>query len=359
MSHEWPHEKLSTIIGRPTLAHMIRMKGQIFANAISLPNDGCDLGHLGLLLPEALYILEHGSNGTPYVPPANPGRDPLDNSSAQARLWKREKTEYEVYRLGRTRLVSQMIKCMDETWTYDLQTPGRQYQLCTPEQVYMYLMTQYGKVTPQEISQNRAKLHEPWDDNMPIGKLWAKVAETCAFATFCNRPITESDKIVDTIGVLIKCKKYERCIETWHDKPIEDQTWNNLVAHFDRFEDNHMHITTVRNSPFHTANAVDATALMTPADSKPSANVASSTGTPAKPTRENNFYLPKHCVALSYCHSCGWQTNLAHNSATCRTMQPGHDKTATSSDKGGSDKVDLKLKHRPNTKKRKMGNNNN
>lgn len=328
--HEWPHDKLTKIIGKPTAGDILTLQGEIFENAQSLPNNASTLGHLGLVMPPEEYLQEPGSINRPYMAPTPPG--PYIATSSQAhRTWDQVRSAHEMYTMGKVRLLAQILEAVDETWIYDLQTPGRKYTNCTPQQAFCYLKVKYGAVTSEEEDANRAKMREPWDDNKPIGLLWAKIAETCAFATFCNAPITQTDKVSETIKVLIKCPKYDRAITTWFEKPRATRDWDALVTHFDLFEETYKHITTTRNTSYLSANAAEESPATVPDLKLPSnANVAMLPPvTPPRTSREKNFFMPPGCVAIAYCHSCGSGPYLSHTSATCRRPKPGHDKTAT------------------------------
>jgi hypothetical protein len=354
--HIFPYPTLTPIIGKPTAASIIQLQGEISANARSLTNRSTNVGHLGMVLPPAEYISKQGVTG-PYVPPAPPGPFIMQPGGMaggdQHRMWMVRCDEHETWQMGMVALKQQMLDAVEETWTHELKVDGEGYDDCTPESVFTYLKETYGVVSSTEASNNRKKLHDPWDEKQPIGNLWVRANKICNFAAYANVHITASDKLNDTVGVLRRCPKYKRAIETWADKPDADHTWANLVDHFNRFERNEQEQLTAEAAGYHgtayaaTENNNEMAAAVSP-DKKSTSSGNAANNNEKRPSTFAN--LPKGAVALQWCHSCGLSPNMNHTSHTCTSRKPNHDLTSTFWNmKGGSQVVN-------NTSKRKYGN---
>jgi hypothetical protein len=368
-SHTFPHEKLTPIIGKPTAASILILQAELYENAVSLDNPDTVVGHLGMIWPPAEYLLVPGVTG-PYVPPAPPGPYVAPANilmgGDQYRAWTVQNTYYDTYKKGLVELKRQMLEAVEKTWTNTLCHPIYKYAQVTPAEIFAHLKSKYGKVTNIEATNNRNKLHAEWNENEPIANLWDRQNRISAFATFANVPIPDHDKLNVTIEILTKCRKYDKAVENWYNLSDAQQTWDNMVEHFERFETNRQQLLTTRGAGFHGAKVAETTtdnetaaSANTIGGDKTTNNVIGNSKappvTPSSTTRErppNNYYVPPGAVVLGYCHTCGLTTSINHNSANCGTPGPDHDTTATFyNPKGGNMVVTNKRKYTNKDKK--------
>ena len=151
------HQDLTRIHGEPSFATLRILARELRANAGAVHSTlgGGAMGHIGLLLTNAQYNLL--APGTPYARPAFP--DTLNMPIGTTRLVESQLTReykenvrifYEVLGVENA-LKQQLIKAIDSSYleavrdpvTYDLQGT-----ICD---TLTYLLTTYGKVTPDEV----------------------------------------------------------------------------------------------------------------------------------------------------------------------------------------------------------------
>lgn len=245
------------------------------------------------------------------------------------------------------------MEAVEDTYTFELQTPGRMYANVTPGELFAHLKNTYGMIYPHETNANRKRLRNPWNRVEPIGNLWKCIGDICAFATFARQSITESDKLSETLQALIDCPtgKYREALKYWDMQPPEWQTWANLFEHINCYEQNYDKTTTANGAGFGGANTAEAEAEVKPATEANAASV-----TPEK--NQNNFYRKPGAVVVTYCHTCGHLASQDHDSKTCPKPGPNHDKTANFwnyQEKGGDMKIDNSIQNaKKSNKKRKQ-----
>jgi hypothetical protein len=226
-------------------------------------------------------------------------------------------------------------------------------------------MANYGAIMPQELTDNRHKLDEPYNpSNEPCQIVTNRVQQARNFAADGGLTITDAEAINSTLGVLEESGVLERAIEVWRDKPTaERNTWAMLKNHFQprilqyqktrKTTGAHYAHSIKENlvpeqlqhfmlSQESNANAVvnmattqhtviENLAAMQKAitDITQQLNNSSNNSGTTYQRRGGNIVRPPPTDNGSYCFTHGFLIHKDHNSGTCKHPGPGHKPEAT------------------------------
>jgi hypothetical protein len=147
--------------------------------------------------PSLPYDLIAGAGNAWTVPP-NPGPAPtivVNATSAQItsahRLWERESHEWQAFTSTELALKRLLLVVVDETYISSLQDPMFGFAQVSVADLLTHLDTTYAEVTPNDITQNLAKLSTPWDPTESMEPLWLRGVEAQRIATAGSVPITD------------------------------------------------------------------------------------------------------------------------------------------------------------------------
>ena len=332
---------IGTATARPTWATLQLAQRECNQNAASLTNPSNDFGYLHLTLSPAKYL---AYTGTAHVPLVNPGLTPPHLAGATAaqlaetnrqfkvdsRLWREE-------RMVDQAMVNQLLTATHDKWTRDLSNDVVGYGRCTTLIIFTHLWPNYGDLSARMYAVNIATMKGPWRPPSPFEDLIIQLDTARDFANHGTvpRPISDLDYVDIGYKLIEDSTCFPEACRAWRLKPEVDKTIVNFKAHFsvavkDRSENETTILAGYHSPPQEQANAA-------------------TTGTPPAPT-----ILPPPATEQQetqtgctyYCWTHGLGQNRFHTSATCRFPDPGHQDTATATNKmGGSVRV-----HEPNAR---------
>ena len=323
----FPKDVLTPIKGKPSASSLQILQQELYQNARAIPTTlgGGSLGHLGLVMTPAEYLLR--PTAVVFVHPVAPGVLPAQGPGATAaqlfevrRLWDHNAVVFATYQSVRNSLTNQILAAVEPTYLLELCDADFGYIDVLPSAMLAHLKTTYGKLTGVEIEQNRARLGAAWDTTSPIESLWARITEIKRIATASGQPIEDRAVIALVLPMFERTGLFLHSVNTWNAMETAEQTYALFVTHFTR------------------ANSLRVTDI-TAADLKfADANVASTAPsvvavTPTRNTTTTPVTTPVHATAdgarMYYCWSHGLGTQSMHTSATCRQPKEGHKKDAT------------------------------
>jgi hypothetical protein len=332
----FPHDPLTVISGRPTNSSLQVLKRQMYANAgaINSTRGGAAHGHLALLLPDAEYLVL--SNGIPFIPPVHPGPVPVIPANATAtqrteilRLYAQDIADLAVYTRVSTALKKQLLAAVPHTYLQELEDTDFGYLQVTPVTMLNHLMTTYGVITPQELSDNRAKLATSWNPDAPIEDLWRHVENTRRVATAGASPIDDVSTINSLLTMFEKSGLLTTTTEKFRLRTLNE--WQMAIFKDDVTVGNKERLRklTAGTAGYHGAHV--ATIVPPPPGHSPetAAALAARTNQPPAVT------VPVEGKQLYYCWSHGLTPFANHTSLTCTNKKPGHIDTATASNLQG------------------------
>jgi uncharacterized protein with HEPN domain len=265
MIASFPHPQLPEVSEDPSYQELVAMRNALKHNYASVTTDlgGGEYGYLGGLLSASAYALV--APGTPFVPPAHPGPQPIIavgttsiTSGNTLRIYTEITRSWREWcnleRAGKKQLQIALPKALLAAQV----CPNRGLTHLTTKVVLEQVFSDWGQVTQQDMVANRNRLHEEWDPSRPFSDLIQRVQEIEEYATDGQRPIREND-IVDAIYTVIYNTGvyFDDCVE-WDDKPATAKTWPNFKAHFNQAQlrARRRQKATTKMTGFHGANAV-------------------------------------------------------------------------------------------------------
>lgn len=316
---------LTKIEGKPDAVTIRQLQRQLYTNARANPTPlgGGTLGYLGAIMPAAAYALL--DNTVPFVRPVHPGAHPGHANQATTavitetnRAYK-EACEANIKYAGVTEaLKMQLLEAVDDTFVSALNDDILGYAIVSVADLLTHLHTNYGTITPDQLSANRTTFTADWNPDTPIEDLWKRTRECRRFAQAGGDPITEADTVRTLLAIIEKTNLLANAVTDWRKRPTAKWT-------FVHFQTDFMHANTER------------VRCLTVGATGHSANAA--TTTPPVPGNAVSF-IDTNGTKMYYCWSHGLGTNANHCSSTCNNKSPGHIDNATAVNvQGGSTRL--------------------
>ena len=350
---------------------------QLNANAASIPSNSGDgtLGHIVLTIGQASY--QTISNGNvAYPPPVAPAPliIPQGTSAAMIAELRRNHDDataaFNKYNAVDAALKKQILDATDVTYITSLKDRTTGFARVTTRQLIEHLYNNYGRITVETLTDNEARMKQPWDVTTPIELLFEQIDDGQAYATAGGEPYTDPQLVRFGYHNIEAAKRMELACRDWRAKPAADKTWNNLklemkAAHLDL---NLTLTTDTGGYGAHQAEEIDEgylanmidhqkvttatiTALMEtvqllsnqvkdfaakPKPDNKEANKSSGCNDNAKARRN---LRAEHNKNKHYCWTHGCRASKDHTSVTCKTPAEGHKTTATYDNRMGGSNV--------------------
>jgi hypothetical protein len=298
----------------------------VYANARAVHSErgGGANGHLGIVMPNAQYIIR---TLQVFAIPNHPGQQPAHAQNASAamitavnRQYDKNIQSFQTYTAVSESLKQQIMTAVKPTYYQELDDNKMGMANVTPQALLTHLNDTYSELRLSDLLANQAKLAATWNPEQPIEDLWTHITTICAVATQGGAPINDGTTIELTLLALQTAGIYEHLIDTWNDKPVTDHTYVNFKAHVILQEKTRLKKLTAKAAGYHAANGV----LQSPPELIDEA-------TPSIPTKAFAANTPPTVVVdkleLCYCWSHGLQKT--HNSIGCEQPSEGHQKEAT------------------------------
>ena len=327
----FPKEVLTPLKGKPDATSLQILQQEIYQNARAVPSflGGGQLGHLGLVMPAAEYLLRPAAQA--FILPVPPGLMAAQPQGATAsqlfevrRLHDHDSLVFATYQSVRNALTNQILAAVEPTYLLALCDADFGFSDVLPSTMLTHLKTTYGQLTGLEIERNRARLSAAWDPASPIESLWGRITEIRRIAAVAGQPIDDRAVIALVLPMFERTGLFLHAINFWNSLEANEQTYAFFVTHFTRA--NKLRVTNLTAGDLNYADANIATTA-------PSALAA------VTPPRNNDtgsttrMTTPVGAIAEStqmyYCWSHGLSTQSRHTSASCRQPKPGHKKEAT------------------------------
>ena len=234
------HPDLTRIHGEPNFSNLKVLTREIKANAKSVHSTlgGAAHGHLGLVLSAAQYALISATAFTRVVFP-EPLAIPIGTTRLAAdELERNHKEQVRIFRefsAVENALKTQLTKAIDSAYlsalldpiTYDLQ--GTIYDNLR------FLMTTYGKVTPDALNDEFDKVNAIiYNPALPIDTVFNAIIEVSELAEAAGIPYSEQQQITMCYNVLNRSGRMTQDIKEWNRRPALLKTWVEFRNFFRR-----------------------------------------------------------------------------------------------------------------------------
>ena len=237
------HHDLTRIQGEPSFSDLKLLSREVKANAMAVHSTigGAAHGHLGLVLTPAQYA---NVSQTAFVRPVFPANlvVPAGTTAVASNALEREhKEQLRLFRevLGvENALKQQLNKAIDTAFLDAIRDPVTYVLGGTIADNLAFLMTTYGKVTPETLNEEFEKINSTiYNPTLPIDVIFNSIVSLSDLADAAGIPYSQQQQITIAYNILNRCGRFVSDIKEWKRKPPLEQTWINLKAHFRRAHD--------------------------------------------------------------------------------------------------------------------------
>ena len=396
---KFPTSKLPRINGEPTYDSITAVKTELYANAAVIPTTlgGGQLGHLGLVMPPALY---ETLSETPFIIPADPGPLPTFNPNLSYTAAHRDTIIREHKELRRLydlitnvdlALKKQLLEAVDQVYLVEKKHRYMGYFHVTTKELLDHLMQRYGNITPLARKQNKNRMEEPMDTSQPIDVYFQRIDDCLQFAVDATTPFSQEQTMETVYYAVSASGLYTDGCKAWRKRNQNTKTWVAFKVFFaSEYHDlrEQMDMNT-QQTGYHSANnvvmapalqdgpniteALDNLAMATVNDRNIIAQLTQAnselTATNKKLVQQMEEALKSIKILMDndvkrekersdrtkaynerfdpmgYCWSHGYKVTHDHNSCNCTAKKPGHKDNATRANTMGGSQLNKNWKH--------------
>jgi hypothetical protein len=186
----FPHTVIPTVQGKPDYQtiHATRKFLQANSRAINTQLGGGKLGHLGLIISDALYAMIAATTDeepTPWVTPNAPGRAPATTDgtaahiSAACHMWEEDVQTYRTCTSVQQALKKQIISVFEPVYLDILNDNIVGYANISTKGMLYHLFETYGNITAVDLEINFEHMRRAWDPQQPVETLFKQIQD-CA-----------------------------------------------------------------------------------------------------------------------------------------------------------------------------------
>ena len=241
--------EFTKIDGQPTDEDLNRLTEECInaASSISTTNGGGQHGHVGMIIPDAEYIL-FSRNAKSFVEPTNPGpypanvdQDPVIRER-QVAEHKAEQAEFETYQGVKNFLLKAIVKSVDPEWIAELKSDRMGFNHRTPMEILEHLRTHGGDLDHLDVTELIQQLQKEWDHVEAPATLFArgdKIERQLVKAGQAENPTL---RLAFALATFEASGEFEPSICEWKAKPVGNRTFANFRIFMQRaFTDRSKH----------------------------------------------------------------------------------------------------------------------
>ena len=217
------------------------MHQELNANALTIPTprEGGAHGHLALVIPAAQCNAINVVT-VPWVRPVHPGATPNHagaNTAAQIteanRACKANLEEFQLFVSTEAALKKPLLAAVPDTHTCLLKDDMLGCANTTTLALLTHLDATHGTITPDDLSANLEEMEALWSPTQPIEDLWNQI-KRCQRCAAAHDPISNLMAIRSATTNLTNSGVFTDALKDWRKKTAADQTWANLLTHFNQ-----------------------------------------------------------------------------------------------------------------------------
>ena len=188
------------IEGEPDATTMRLLRRALKANAASVHSDrgGGQHGHLSQTVSPTAYLVV--SNNVVFDIPGDPGNRaniPINNFTekqerAAIRQHAEDRREFLLYNNTRKALIRVIIESIETEFIADLEDENVGFEDHTVMEILTYLGDEYATIEPHELEENRNKLSDPFDMDIPLLVYIKALQDIHNFAKEGGQPIDDA-----------------------------------------------------------------------------------------------------------------------------------------------------------------------
>ena len=237
-------EPVSKIKGKPTYGSLSTLRDALKANAASVGSSlgGGGHGHLGLILPTAIYntiVAPIAPAVNSWTDPVYPGAQPNIPGNASAVNAANQRAAHadrlRTFLLNKNvnaALRKQILEAVDEVYLKPLRQPHIGYSNRPARDMLQHLFTTYGKISPHNLAQNNINFERDWDPSSPIELLFDQIDTCQEYATDGNQPYTDAQILNNAYNLVFKSGSFFEDCRRWNARAAADKTYANFKTFF-------------------------------------------------------------------------------------------------------------------------------
>lgn len=260
VTNAFPHPVLTPLPTdrTPTAAQIRTLKKELLANALSVPSTrgGGALGHTGVCLSNADYILLPAAAGTAWIDPTHPGANPILGAAPTGpqiteanRVHKQAEEQYFHFKQTEAAIRNCILTAVPSHYIDTLKDELFGFSTVAPRTILAHLMTAYATVTQDDLIANQMTMETPWDTETPLSTLWTQLRKAQLFAA-------NHDAISDNTLMRAALKNLENsgvfldALKDWRKKAAAQQTYDNLKTDLTQAEKERLRTSTSKSQGF-------------------------------------------------------------------------------------------------------------
>ena len=235
----FPYSSLDRIVGEPDYSSIRNLEKQLTRNAatvsIRLAPPHSNLS--GIVEQPAVYALRVGS---PFPRPAYPGAQPVFPANAtpsvQANIQNAFNVDMRNYLLTQRTgilLLTLLENAIDSEYLAGVHTEILGFGNRTLPDIFTHLYQVYGRISPEQLKRNTAKLSTPVPAHLPIAIIFKQIEDCQRYATAGGAPFTTAQLVKAAESLVLAQGKYHLAYREWISLPPHEKTTVNFKNRFE------------------------------------------------------------------------------------------------------------------------------
>jgi hypothetical protein len=263
-----PHPVVPTVQGEPdyqTIHATIKFL-QANSRAIDTHLGGGTLGHLGLIVSDASYVMISPTTDeepTLWVTPNAPGRAPAatDGTAAQIsaarHMWEEDVQTYRTCTSVQQALKKQIISVFERMYLDIFNENMVGYANISAGGVLDHLFETYGNITAVDLKINFEHMRRAWDPQHPVETLFKQIQDCADHSEAGGVLVDYPQQIKVGYAKIFATGHFMSACRRWNEKPTAEKTWTQFKPHFaaTHRQDKQMQGESAATSRYHSANA--------------------------------------------------------------------------------------------------------
>jgi hypothetical protein len=249
----FPHPVLSTVQGELDYQTIYAIRKSLQANsrAIDTHLGGGTLGHLGLIVSDASYVMiapATDAGPTLWVNPTAPGRAPANTDgtaaqiSAARHIWEEDVQTYRTYTSVQQALKKQIISVFEPMYLDVLNDNMVGFANISARDMLDHLFTTYGNIIAVDLEINFEHMRQAWYPQQPVESLFKQIQDCADYSEAGGVLIGHPQQINIGYAKIFATGHFMSTCRRWNEKPLADKTWAQFKAHFSDARRQHRHM---------------------------------------------------------------------------------------------------------------------
>jgi hypothetical protein len=202
---------------------------------------GGALGHLGLIVSDALYAMiapATEAGPTLWESPSAPGRAPdnTDGTAAQISAARHTCNEsvhtYRTYTSVQQALKKQIVTVFEPMYVDVLNDDMVGFVNITAREIMDHLCMTYSNITAVDLENSFEQMRRAWDLQQPVEYLFKQIQDCADYSEAGCVIIGHPQQINVGYAKIFATGHFLSAFHGWNEKPNAEKTWAQFKAHF-------------------------------------------------------------------------------------------------------------------------------